>query len=435
MSLANLCNFAPYKIVAEKTNDTGAVYLYLDKASTDTKMCFRCGGILGQVRGRYLLRVKHLPIFSRPCYLVFFRYKHHCDKCKKARAERIPFLSEHSPHFTKDYCYWLSRLFEITTIKEASRFVGEDEASLFRLDKKVLEKRLASYKIPEAKFISVDEVCSHTTSKRPGESRNDKFFTVISDLESKKVIWISSSRNKEALDEYFNKIGRQGCKKIVAVATDQHPGYMKSIRQWVPHAKHVLDKFHLMRHFEEAINDTRKFILKIAAPRSELKKLASGRHRFVFLKKAEKRKEDESLHMKQVMNDNELFFKLELIKERMFQFFNRNNTVGQAKQILNDVRIWIFECGFPHLKRWVTNFVGIWPTLSNYFNYPITTSLSEGINNVIKTLKRKAYGYRNLEYFKLKIMQKCGYLSSKYFFDTQHNIYQEQGFPLLSIVS
>jgi transposase len=55
-----------------------------------------------------------------------------------------------------------------------------------------------------------------------------------------------------------------------------------------------------------------------------------------------------------------------------------------------------------------------WARLANYFRYRVTSAVSEGINNVIKALKRRAYGYRNMEYFRLKILQQCGYLNSRH---------------------
>ena len=75
---------------------------------------------------------------------------------------------------------------------------------------------------------------------------------------------------------------------------------------------------------------------------------------------------------------------------------------------------WIWQSGFEPLKRWYQRLEKGWETLRNYFIYKVTTALSEGKNNVIKTVKRRAYGFRNMYYFRLKIMQVCGYLNSKY---------------------
>ena len=79
-----------------------------------------------------------------------------------------------------------------------------------------------------------------------------------------------------------------------------------------------------------------------------------------------------------------------------------------------EVKNWIKENNFKNLEKWVDNFIGGWETVRNYFKMRVTSALSEGQNNVIKALKRRCFGFRNMMYFKLKIMQVCGYLNSRY---------------------
>ena len=115
------------------------------------------------------------------------------------------------------------------------------------------------------------------------------------------------------------------------------------------------------------------------------------------------------------MQANEYFAKLELIKERMLSFFDQQ-TEEEAKKVFDEVGDWIFQAGFRPLMRWYKNLEQGWKTLRNYFRYRVSSALSEGHNNVIKMLKRRAFGYKNMEYFRLKIMQTCGYLNSKYIY-------------------
>ena len=78
------------------------------------------------------------------------------------------------------------------------------------------------------------------------------------------------------------------------------------------------------------------------------------------------------------------------------------------------IKEWLKEGQFYNLSKWWENLNKGWGTFKNYFKHRVSSSLSEGINNVIKTVKKRAYGYRNMQYFKLKILQVCGYLNSKY---------------------
>lgn len=103
---------------------------------------------------------------------------------------------------------------------------------------------------------------------------------------------------------------------------------------------------------------------------------------------------------------------IELIKERlhrMYDYMNKN----EASEELNTLYEWSIKAGANKLKSWFWNLLGKEEFL-NYFEHRFTTSVSEGINRVIKGLKWQAYGYKDMDYFKLKILQKCGYLNYKY---------------------
>ena len=97
----------------------------------------------------------------------------------------------------------------------------------------------------------------------------------------------------------------------------------------------------------------------------------------------------------------------------MLSFFSEQSEEA-ALRVFNEVGDWIFQAGFKPLMNWHNQLEGGWLTLKNYFKYRVTTALSEGHNNTIKMLKRRAFGYRNMYYFRLKIMQVCGYLNSRY---------------------
>jgi transposase len=97
----------------------------------------------------------------------------------------------------------------------------------------------------------------------------------------------------------------------------------------------------------------------------------------------------------------------------MLTYFDSRD-IGEARGVWSEVGSWIHETGVKHLHRWWWNLESRYEQLTNYFRFRVTSALSEGVNNVIKTLKRRAYGYRNMEYFRLKIMQTCGYLNSRF---------------------
>lgn len=322
-------------------------------------------------------------------------------------------MARETPHLTEEFAFWIGRLCEIGAVSRVAELLDLDETTIWRMDFARMKRMLAHYRIPEVTHISVDEVYARKKKRHEFESRDDRFFTIICDLKTRRVIWVSESRRKEALDQFFLLIGKAACKKIEVVAVDQHEGYAASVREHCPRATLVWDKFHILQAFQQAVNDTRMQLHSEQGNGSELHRLTRGAYRYLFLKKASRRTDHEKTHINDVLSANQEFAKLEIIKERMLSFFNEQDESG-ARTVFDQIGDWIYQAGFRPLIHWYKNLEGGWKTLKNYFRFRVTSGLAEGINNVIKTLKRRAYGYRNMEYFRLKILQQCGYLNSRY---------------------
>jgi transposase len=386
--------------------------LFLEKTSERKHLCSRCGSELGQMNSRYWLRSQHLRVMGWMVVVCFWRERRHCTRCKKDRAEQVEFLCPTTPHVTLEMAWWINQLTEVTTVLAASRLESIDKMTCYRVDKYILMRLLQGYKIPQVSEISVDEVYARgPVQLKEGETRDDLFLTIIVDIKTHKAIWVSKSRRKEALDEFFKIIGEEACNDIKVVATDQHDDYAASVREYCKNATLVWDRFHLMRNFEEAVNDTRKDLHAEMAKGSDLQRLTRGKFRFLFLKKARDRTAEEKTHLDDVLRENEYFAKLELIKERMMTFFDQP-TEEKGRGVFDEVGDWIWQARFVHLMKWHKNLEAGWDTLKNYFIHRVTTGISEGINRAIKGLKWQAYGYKDMEYFKLKILQKVGYLGA-----------------------
>ena len=115
---------------------------------------------------------------------------------------------------------------------------------LWRIDYDRLLKMLQNYKIPDVERISVDEVYTRRKKYHKSESRNEQYFTIITDMKTRRVIWVSKSRSRSGLDEFFTIIGKERCKKIKVVAMDLHDAFKASVKDHCENATIVWDKFH-----------------------------------------------------------------------------------------------------------------------------------------------------------------------------------------------
>lgn len=411
----SLFPFSGYHVKHIKVPDdpNGAVRVYLERHEKRPLLCRCCGRVMHKVRGYERAQAEDLTTVGRKTFIHFRRLKARCDGCRKTRLESCDFISKASPHLTTRLAFWLYRLCEIAPVARVAELAEQSKMTLWRVDLAQLQASFAYYDIPEVRHLTVDEVYAKAHhDEECDENRNDRFFTIITCLATHKVVWVEKSRRKAALDKFFEQLGPERCALIEVVATDQHEDYAQSIKQYCPNASHVLDRFHLMKNFEEAINETRKLLFKML-PQKEVRQLARPKFKYIFLKKADRRSDSETQHMAKVMKDNEAFFRLELIKERMLTLFDAKSS-EEALKTFEEIGQWIWEAGFPQLKSWWINLSKKWSTVANYFKFRVTSALAEGVNNVIKALKRRAYGFNNLEYFKLKILQICGFLNSRH---------------------
>jgi transposase len=426
MGIPRFLQFEGYEITdVQTTTRDHKVFVHLKPRHDKHVCCRRCQKPLSKLTSKHPLTLKDLPLRGFETILKLWRRKGWCDQCKKTRSEHIAFLSKESPHFTQDYTWWLGTMCEFSPVSRVAEMVKEQNMTVRRIDLKRMQQMLKKYKIPDVTHIAVDEVYARKKSKYKDENRNERFFTVISDLNTRRVIWVSESRSKKALDEFFKILGKSACERIQVVAIDQHDDYAKSVREHCKKAKIVWDKFHLMQTFGEALNEVRKSLHdRLDKSQGDLQRLTRGKYRFLFLKNTAKRSQVEKDHIDDVVRQNEDFSALEIIKEGMISFFDSLD-LATAKERLTQIGKWIDQKivadmmkgeipAFRPLETWYKNISGGWETLKNYFEFRVTSALAEGINNVIKALKRRAFGYRNMDYFRLKIMQVCGYLNSRY---------------------
>lgn len=387
--------------------------IHLEKEDGKTHLCSVCGSKLGHYHDRYPVEARHMKVFNWTVSVCFFREKRHCDKCKKVRSEWVEWICPTSPHMTMELAWWINRLSEITSVLAVSKLESVDKMSCYGVDHYILKRLLQGYQIPEVTHIAVDEVYARSPKQQEkGETRDDLFLTVIVDLRTHKVIWVADSRRKEALDEFFKIIGSEGCGKIKVVATDQHEGYSASVNEYCKNAVVVLDRFHLVQNFNEALNEDRKDELSNMDPEGQMGDLMNGKYRHKFLTKAQNRSKTDQKHIGYVTKLNKKMAQLEIIKEHFHKLFDAP-TILDAQVMLAEIYQWSMDIHARGVFQWIRNILKD-PRFWNYFENRFSSGVIEGTNRAIKGLKWQAYGYKNMEYFKLKIMQKVGYLNSRF---------------------
>jgi len=149
-----------------------------------------------------------------------------------------------------------------------------------------------------------------------------------------------------------------------------------SVEKYCKNATVVWDRFHLVKNFNEAVNEARKTLFNKKLP-DDVKRNLHGKYRFIFLKREKRRTDEEQNHVKELMEKNQEFFLLELIKEKFPTFFDALDE-KEAKEVWDDLGLLIYKLMDRTLLEWYRKLDANFSQLLKYFKYRVTTAISEG---------------------------------------------------------
>lgn len=301
------------------------------------------------------------------------------------------------------------RLTSITTNQESGWYLGMDDEQVYRIDKAMLENYAEEYlsPTPVSLNISVDEV---------SWKKYHRYLTNVVDVDEKVITWNHKGRKAVVLDKYYESLGKENCERIENVALDGAKTYISSTNKYAINARIVLDRFHATQKINTAIDLVRRQELRKARKLEdeELVYLTNCKQRFLLIKNKKKQNSRQTVDLSRLCDINQPIYEGLLLKERFLEVYALNN----EDEAITHIYEWIddtLESGLKPFVEIAWSLVEKIEYVLNWFLSKRSSAISEGFNNKIKRLKRMAYGYRDIEYFKLKIHQHCGYLNPRKF--------------------
>jgi len=400
-------NIPGYKITEIISENAKEIHIRLEPHARKLFRCSGCGGVhkIGY-HGREESKVRDLDLCGKRVYLHVVKRRYVCPVDNCTHVEEIPWLKKWS-RVTGRYAEQVGRLTAITTNQEAGWFLGLDDESVYRIDKEILEERFHKKLVPPpaAANISVDEVSYR---------KYHRYLTNVVDVDKKAVIWNEKGRKTEVLDRYYVGIGEQACGKIESVALDGARTYISSTNKYAVNATIVYDKFHIFQKLNWAVDMTRKLELNKARREGndELIDLTNCRQRFILLKNRGKLTENQAEYLKRLCEINKPIYEAMLLKESFLKVYDCQ-TPEEAQSYLENWIAGAFSSRVETFRSIAQSFLDKLQYIVNWFKKKISSAISEGLNNKIKRLKRMAYGYKDIDYFRLKIHQHCGLLNPR----------------------
>jgi transposase len=403
-TITELLALPNYKVTEElPTDNQEHVHYLLEQIQTTAPVCSECGHVHNNsVHSKKLVIVEDLRLSSKRVFLHVAKRKSRCNKDGRIRVERIDWIRG---RFTRRFAEQINRLTSITTNTEAGWFLGLDDETVYRIDRSMLEELALERLEPIAAplHMSVDEVAWQ---------KWHHYVTNVVDIEKHKVIWNHDGRGKDVLNRFYKALGEQQCKQIKAVASDGARGYIASTKENAAQALIVLDHFHVKKYLNDAVDTVRKQELRKARDRNdnELSGMLHCNKRFILMQNKVTNKKRDMLEILSKLNQS--VYQAMLLKEQFLCIY----TAADRTEAWLNLKKWIvaaLQSKIPEFVELGKKFFRKRHYVLNYFICKITTAISEGINNKNKRLKRMAYGYRDVQYFLLKIHQHCGLLNPR----------------------
>jgi transposase len=354
--------------------------------------CEACGSRDVRPKGHVERQFRSLPIGSRSTIVVFPIPRVACQACGVVRQVEVPFAGPRRS-YTKAFERYALELSRRMTIRDVARHLGVGWDMIKDIQKRDLLRRYAKPKLKHLRQIAIDEIAI---------AKGHRYVTVVMDLESGAVVFVGDGKGADALKPFWKRL-RSSKAKIRAVAMDMSPAYRQAVSTYLPKATIVFDHFHVIKLFNDKLSDLRRKLHREATDKLD-KEVLKGT-RWLLLKNPENLDEerDEKQRLEDALALNKPLATAYYLKEDLRQFWAQPGKTFAAAFL----RGWIRRAkasGIKMLQQMAQTLVAHRKGLLAYYKAPITTGPLEGTNNKIKTMKRQAYGFRDHEFFKLKIL-------------------------------
>lgn len=392
VSISKLLNlaFGIKNVILKKFYIEGERAIFYCHLKKKAKRCARCNSRNINSKGSKIRRLRMLPLGTLKCFIHIKTYKYKCLDCQKYGWCRLPFALGKFP-LTQAYARYLLSLVKLGTIQSIAIFTGLSWKTVKNIHKTELQKRFKKKPYKQLRCLSVDEFSI---------KRGHTYMTVFTDVSTGRIIHAVEGRSVDDIKPFLVKLSVKA-PNLKAIAMDMSKSYISAVENHLPGVKIVFDRFHISKLLNEAVDEVRR----VEKWRLEQMGLQTTKgDRFLLLRNFDDLNNKQVNKLDQLLEMNKSIAKAHTMKEQLRVFWHQNSKGSGARFLLS----WILEAtisGIPALERVAKTLLKHSEGLLNYFEFPINNGKAEGINNKIKVLKRRGYGYNDTEYFKLLLYQ------------------------------
>lgn len=357
------------------------------------KLCSGCGQPAPTVHDRQERWIQDLPVFDTPVELLVHRCRVACPRCGP-KLEHLSWLAPYQ-RVTQRLAWSVARLCRVLPIKHVAEYFGLHWETVKCIDKAHLEATLPAPDLSHLEVIALDDFAIR---------KGHRFATLIVEPTRKEVLWVGQGRGVQELRPFFEQLGPVGRAHLRAAVMDMWEPYEAAVRAYCPKAEIVYDLFHVASKYGREVIDRVR-----VDEANRLRADKPARHvvkstRWLLLRNAENITPTERIKLQELLAANRVLMTVYVLKDDLKHLWDYQYE-GAAKRFWSQWYRRATRSRIEPLKKFASKLRAKLAGVLAHCRWPLHTSLLEGINNKIKVIKRMAYGFRDQEYFFLKIRQ------------------------------
>ena len=355
--------------------------------------CPHCGTHTSYIHDYRRQLIKDIPAFGQAVILNYRRRRYRCPHCGKCFSEQHPFVPRYHRMTSRLVAHIIDQLRCECSFTSVAKSVNLPVSTVIRVFD------MLSFPHPQKlpHVFAIDEF--------KGNTGNIKYQCIITDPASKRVLDILPDRSQQQLIDYLKQWDSKSRKRIRYFVSDMWQQYTDIASAFFKNATQVIDRYHFIRQIIWAFDNVRKRVQKLYGDRN--RKLFKHSKR-LLIKRSSKLKDYEKERINAMMYISDELRQAYYLKEAFYTVIDAQNR-EEAKKLMAD---WILSAQNSGILEYTScsNTLINWQTgILNSFDVPYSNGFTEGCNNKIKVIKRNAYGYRNFERFRKRILHAFSY--------------------------
>lgn len=351
-------------------------------------VCPDCGGREVSLHDRRKHWIEDRPVRDQRVFLLCEKRRFRCIRCEALFSEKYPSLSRYS-RCTKRMAEWLFNLCRTRSIAQVAAEIGWTRPRLDRLFHRLATTKINQRHQEVPEVIGIDEFAV---------LRRHQYHTVVTDLNGRRTHEILEGRSKQTICDFLQTLQDPG--RIKIVVTDMWDAYRRALRSYLPQSLHIVDKFHVVRHANWAVDQVRRRNRK---GRNASTKSPWWKARWFLLRVPESLKDWQKQRLETLLQQDHQIRHAYDLKERLRHWYQHKDLERATTEFPNLIQA-MLSSDIPEYKTLANTMLAWRSEILAYFLYPYTNGFTEGTNTKIKLLKRIGYGIPSFQKLRNRIL-------------------------------